>query len=292
MSDDNFHLDRFEELFDYLEELTKTDNPDLQEVAITSLQAMINDQLAFIRNQLDTGVLPPERAQESMQLLESHFVYGYLVGAGSFVEALVDEEPGGAASIEAMRQAFTELYLDNGERNWKACQAVPDDDTEFEAGFDAGTQDLRRFLSRLQGMDIGPSNAIAAFIFDRMTSVEEAPSSAGIEHTGNSHAGELEDHGVSLPENDVEIASLLATMSDPKRYANLESDQLRRLIHAAIDLFGIHGDDRLRNILDVLYPPYRDKDDEESRRALYREIVNEIEAGSTGHDALTRISHQ
>ncbi len=148
MSDDNFRLNRFEELFDYIEELTRTDHPDIQEVAITSLQAMINDQLAFVKNQFDSGRLPSEQAQESMRLLETPFVYGYLLGAGTYVGAVVGEEPGGTASIDAMRRAFAELYLDNGERNWKASQAVPEDDSDYATGIDAGSEDpSRRFGS-------------------------------------------------------------------------------------------------------------------------------------------------
>jgi hypothetical protein len=148
MSDDNFRLNRFEELFDYLEELTKTDDPDLQEVAITSLQAMINDQLAFVKNQFDSGRLPSERVQEGMRLRETPFVYGYLLGAGTLVGAVVGEEPGGTASIDAMRRAFAELYLDNWERNWKASQAVPEDDSDYATGIDAGSEyPSRRFGS-------------------------------------------------------------------------------------------------------------------------------------------------
>ncbi len=69
-----------------------------------------------------------------MLLLETLFVYGYLLGAGTLVGAVVGEEPGGTASIDAMRRAFAELYLDNGERNWKASQAVPEDDSGYATG--------------------------------------------------------------------------------------------------------------------------------------------------------------
>jgi hypothetical protein len=172
MSNDNFRLARYEELLDHLEALSESANPDPTKVAVTGLQAMINDQLAFIRNQLETGALPAERAQEGMRLLESSFVYGYLVGAGSYVGAVVGEEPGGTASIDAMRHAFAEMYMKNGERNWNASQAVPDDDPEFEAGFEAGSRDLRRFLSRLQGEDLGAPNELAAFVYDRLMSAE------------------------------------------------------------------------------------------------------------------------
>jgi len=287
MTDDNFRLARYEELLDHLEELSETDNPDLAEVAVTGLRAMINDQLAFIRNQLDTGVLPPERAQEGMQFLESPFVYGYLVGAGSYVGAVVGEEYGGTASIDAMRYAFGEMYMDNGERNWKASQAVPEDDSEFETGFEKGGEDLSRFLSRLQGKDLGPPEALAEFIHDRLMSTEGAPVSPGDGSTGVSQEGGAADDEAGSPDDDAEIQELLETMNNPGHIAGLETDELGRLIHRSNLLFGNNGDPRLQKILDVLYPAFCEKEDESSRlHEFYRAVADAVEQGTTGHESL------
>lgn len=287
MSDDNFRLAKYEQLLDHLEKLSETENPDLAEVAVTGLRAMINDQLAFIRNQLETGALPAGRAQEGMQLLESPFVYGYLVGAGSYVGAVVGEEHGGTASIDAMRFAFGEMYMDNGERSWKASQDVPEDDPEFETGFHKGGEDLSRFLSRLQGEDLGPPEALAEFIHDRLMSTERAPVSPGDGSISVSQeSGAVGDETVS-PDDDAEIQELLETMSNPVHIAGLETDELGRLIHEADVLYGNNGDPRLREILDGLYPAFREKEDETSRfHEFYRSVADAVAVGDTGCEAL------
>jgi len=76
-------------------------------------------------------------------------------------------------------------------------------------------------------------------------------------------------------------------MNSPKRYAKLETDEFSRLIREATVLYGAHSDERLPNVLDVFYPLYRDEEDEPSRlHDFYRTIVNAIEEGLTGHNAL------
>jgi hypothetical protein len=286
MSSENPRLDRFEELYDRLEEMSKSYDPDLEEITVVSLLALINDQLAFLRNQHETGRLPSDLAQTGMQLLESPFVYGYLVGSGAYVGKIIDGETSGSAAIDAMREAFAELYRDQGERNWNSSQAVPKDDVEFAAGMNSGSEDLRRFLSRLQGQDIGPTNGIAEFIHKRLHTLERSDTQEGPIGDRGFAPQKPRDVESSPQDDDPEVEEILAIVEDPQMNSNPRVEKLERLIRDASVLYGTRGDPRLVDVLDLYFQEYRGRANEASRHDLYRGIVNAVEAGSTSYKAL------
>jgi len=169
MSKDNWRLDRYEELSSRIDELRRSASPDHKDVAVCCLLATINDQLASVKHQINVGELPRELSHEGMASLESAFLYGYLIGGATLIATLIGEEQGGDTTIDALRLAYGELYGEHGERNWIAGQSVSFEDPDYQAGALAGEEDLRRFVSRIQGKEMGPSNRIAAHIHERMT---------------------------------------------------------------------------------------------------------------------------
>jgi hypothetical protein len=92
---------------------------------------------------------------------------------------------------------------------------------------------------------------------------------------------------VTVPDTEAELGELLATIDDPERYVSLEVDDLGRLIQAATLRYGDHHDDHLKKVLDVWYPSFRDKEDESARlHEFYRTVVNAVERGTAGHEAI------
>ena len=86
---------------------------------------------------------------------------------------------------------------------------------------------------------------------------------------------------------------LLAIVDDPQQLEDLCSDRLAGLVFSAAVHYGVRQDARVIDALAVLYPAFREKEDEPTRKTLYSNVVGEIESESTGHEALAAfMSHE
>ena len=285
MSSENFRLDRFEELFDRLEILVKEPNPHPEKIATISLLALINDQLAFLRNQHETGRLPADSDQACMRLLESSFVYGYLVGGGGYVGKVVEDDLGGSIALNAMREAFAELYREHGERNWDSSRAVAEGDPEFTTGFEAGAEDLRRFLSRLQGEDLGPTGAMVSFIGERLNAMDQSGALTPEDEAGHAPCV-LSDGSNTFTFDDEELDEILNAAESAVSAPDIDADELEDVVRNATIKAGRCQDDYLKSVLNKLYSKYATHAPESSRMNLYRHVADNVEDGSATCEAL------
>ena len=89
-----------------------------------------------------------------------------------------------------------------------------------------------------------------------------------------------------LPEDDREVARLLAGMDDPRAWLALPGAEIERLVETAALLHGATGDPHLVEVLAVLYGGLCEKRTLDQRTALYRRVCEALMRGGVGVHAL------